>query len=203
MDIDLFGEAAARKVNKVMPLASSGHTSDARQHHDYYATDPIAIEKLLELEKFSNVWEPACGEGHLSKVLIDKGIHGKSSDLIDRGFGSQYDFLSIHNKHWDGDIITNPPFKHATGFIEKSLEIMQEGSRAAMFLKIQFLESADRRKLFKNNPPVLVYVASARIRCAKNGDFKALEKSGGAVVCYAWFIWQKGFTGETTLKWFN
>lgn len=49
-------------------LAASNHSERERNKHDYYATDPKAIELLLAEEKFSPlVWECACGEGHLSK----------------------------------------------------------------------------------------------------------------------------------------
>ena len=33
-----------------------------------------------------------------------------------------------------------------------------------------------------------------------NGDFEAFGSSAAA---YAWFVWEKGFKGETTVKWFN
>ena len=65
---------------------ASNHSEDERQQPDYYATDPKALELLLELEDFSPyVWEPACGEGHLSDVLKDHGYKVKSSDIINRG----------------------------------------------------------------------------------------------------------------------
>ena len=49
---------------------ASNHTLEERQQYDYYATEPRATELLLENETFSHeVWEPACGEGHMSKVL--------------------------------------------------------------------------------------------------------------------------------------
>ena len=55
--------------------------------NDYYATEPRAIELLLDLESFSDhIWEPACGEGHLSKVLEKKGYNVYSTDLIERGY---------------------------------------------------------------------------------------------------------------------
>jgi hypothetical protein len=84
-------------------LGASSHSKGERQKHDFYATDPKAIEWLLKLEDFANVWECACGQGHLSKVLMANNIHGKSSDLIDRGFGEiDVDFLSIENQYWGG-----------------------------------------------------------------------------------------------------
>jgi hypothetical protein len=55
-------------------LGSSNHVPEEREAFDYYATDPKAVEMLLELEQFSPViWEPACGEGHISKVLQAHG----------------------------------------------------------------------------------------------------------------------------------
>ena len=84
-------------------LGASSHTKNDREQHDYYATDPKALKLLLKLETFSNVWEVSCGEGHLSKVLIENNIHGRSTDLIDRGFGEHgFDFLAIDNLKWGG-----------------------------------------------------------------------------------------------------
>ena len=28
-------------------------------------------------------------------------------------------------------------------------------------------------------------------------------KKNGSATCFCWFIWEKGFKGETTLRWFN
>jgi len=185
-------------------LGASNHTDKERENDDYYATDPIAAEMLLKLEKFdNNIWECACGEGHLSKVFENEGYNVKSSDLINRGFGEVYDFLSFDNFHFDGDIITNPPYKYASEFIEKSLKIIPEGNKVAMFLKVQFLEGKARKKLFEKYPIKTVYISSSRILCAKNADFDGMIKGGGSAVAYAWFVWEKGYTGNTILKWFN
>ena len=179
------------------------HTVNQRSQnvaeHDYYATDPQALELLLEWEYFSRrIWEPACGEGHLSKVLEKHEYQVVSSDLVDRGYGrGGIDFLNC-SAPWDGDIITNPPYKYAKEFVEKALELVTPGRRVAMFLKLTFLEGQGRRELFKNNPPQIVYVSSARLNCGKNGVF-----TGTSAVAYCWVIWQKGHTGPTQIKWFN
>lgn len=56
-------------------LGASNHTDHERAWGDYYATEPKATEWLLRLEKFDGpILEPACGEGHISKVLIRGGI---------------------------------------------------------------------------------------------------------------------------------
>jgi len=184
-------------------LGASSHSLEERQTHDYYATEPKALEKLLELEEFAKVWECACGQGHLSEVLKKYEIHAKSTDIIDRGYGDGvFDFLSIENQGWDGDIITNPPYKYAQDFVEKSLQIIPNGRKVGMFLRIQFLEGKARRQLFKVQPPKVVYVSSSRLGCAKNGDFEKYNESGSAS-CYCWFVWEKGYKGTTELKWFN
>ena len=186
-------------------LGASNHTDKERQNEDYYATEPKAIELLLKMENFSpNVWEPACGEGHLSKVLEAAGHKVKSTDLIDRGFGEPgMDFLSIDNLEWNGDIITNPPYKYAKEFVEKSLQIIPSGNKVAMFLKLQFMEGKGRKTLFVNFPPKMIYVSSSRLLCAKNGDFDRMIEGGGSAVAYAWYIWEKGYKGDTIIKWFN
>lgn len=182
-------------------LGASNHTDKERQEHDYYATDPIAIIELLKHETFNhNIWECCAGEGHLSKVLEQEGYDVISSDLIDRNYGmGGIDFLKT-NKSFNGDIITNPPYKYAEEFVRHSLKTVTDGNRVAMLLRIQFLEGQKRRKLFDEFPPEKVYVASKRIVCAHNGDF---ETYTGSAVCYAWFIWKKGYTGDTVIKWFN
>jgi hypothetical protein len=186
-------------------LGVTSNPNNKRHKEDYYATDPKAAKLLMQLEDFSeNIWEPACGEGHLSKVFEQAGHKVKSSDLFDRGFGDVgVDFLGIENVNWDGDIITNPPYKYAQEFVEKALKIIPDGRKVAMFLKVQFLEGKARKALFTNHPPKTVYVSSSRILCAKNAEFQKMISGGGSVVAYAWFVWVKGYKGVTELKWFN
>lgn len=182
-------------------LGASNHTDKDREQHDYYATDPKAAKLLLELETFENILEPSCGEGHLSKVFSDAGINVTSSDLVDRGYGTQKNFFDY--EEWSGDIITNPPYKYGLEFVEHALKIIPDGNKVAMFLKLQFLEGKRRKKLFETNPPKTLYVSSGRLICAKNADFGSIRKGGGSAVAYGWFVWQKGFNGRTEIVWFN
>ena len=170
-----------------------------REANDYYATDPIAAEWLLKLESLENIWEPACGEGHLAKVFEREGILGRSSDLINRGYGQQLDFLE-QKEIWHGDIVTNPPYKFAQEFVEKSLSLVDDGNLVAMFLPVRYLEGKKRRLMFESMPPKTVYVSSSRIKAAMNGDFEAVKSSA---VTYTWIVWKKGYEGPTTLRWFN
>lgn len=107
------------------------------------------------------------------------------------------DFLT-YNEPFNGDIITNPPYKFAKQFVQKSLDIIKPEAKIAMFLKLTFLEGQDRRKLFDSDPPKTIYVFSKRQIYAKNGDFTNISSSA---VAYAWFIWEKDFKGSPQVKW--
>ena len=186
---DWVGNSSVRNCNL--------RSKDAEKH-DYYATEPKAVELLLEQEQFSTcIWEPACGEGHISEVLKENGYSVFSSDLIDRGYGQgNIDFFDcVENER---DIITNPPYKYAKEFVEHALNISRDGTKIAMFLKLTFLEGKGRRDLFYNTPPQTVYVSSARLQCGKNGCF-----DGTSMVAYAWYVWVKGQYGPTQIKWIN
>ena len=180
---------------------------EERQQHDFYATEPKAVEILLEQEEFSPyVWECACGEGHISEVLKARGYRVKSSDLYDRGYeGTEIiDFLTVIKEDIKTDvprdIITNPPYKYAKEFVEHALDISMDGAKVAMFLKLTFLEGKARKKLFEVAPPKKIYVFSSRVKCAKNGEF---ENIGSSAVAYAWFVWEKGYKGDPVIKWIN
>lgn len=170
-----------------------------REQHDYYATEPKAVSLLLQEETFApRILEPCCGEGHISRELIRGGYDVESSDLIDRGYGKVADFLQL--KQWDGDIITNPPYRYVLEFIKHALDIIPEGNKVAMFLRILALEGKARGQFYVQNPPKAVYVSSSRLKCAMNGRFDLVT---GRAQNYAWFVWEKGYKGETKLSWIN
>lgn len=189
---------------------ASNHSEEERQQHDYYATEPKAVEILLQEETFCPyVWECACGEGHMAEVLKAHGYKVRASDLYDRGYeGTEIiDFLKVKKddikNDFSRDIITNPPYKYAKEFVEHALDISMDSTKIAMFLKLTFLESQSRKILFQKTPPKIVYVSSSRLQCAKNGDFEKYGKGVGTAVAYAWFVWEKGFKGNPIIKWVN
>ena len=192
-------------------LGARNFAIEDREKHDYYATDPKSLEILLKklkkdnIELNKNIWECSCGEGHLSNVLENNGYKTTNTDLIDRGYNinfKQLDFLKT-NTIFDGDILTNPPYKYAKEFVEHSIESINNNNYVIMFLKLQFLEGKKRKELFNKFPPKYVYVFSERQRCAMNGDFSKYSNSGNThgAVAYCWFIWQKGYYGEPIIRW--
>lgn len=184
-------------------IGASNHSDKEREVNDYYATDPWAIDCLKEKIELPHViLEPSCGAGHLSKRLEELGHKVYSYDKIDRGYGEVQDYFFMEKLPEDCQcIVTNPPYKYATEFVLKSLELLPVGGLCCMFLKTTFLEGQVRwRKLYSRTPPLKVLQSTKRITCAMNGDFDNYHASP---VAYAWFVWRKGYNGDTTIQWIN
>lgn len=173
-----------------------------RQPEDFYATDPAAIPPLLKFlgpeyesgNKF--IFEPACGKGHISQILELYGHQVISTDLVDRGFGvGGIDFLSdnVYDSLPYDAVITNPPFKCATQFVEKALKI---APLVCMLLRLAFVESEKRDKFFEKYPPRYIAVFRRRVRTSKDALFPDGEASA---TCHAWFIWERGYKGNPEL----
>lgn len=177
-----------------------------REENDFYATNPDALILFLDkLQKDNiilnhNIWECACGMGHLSKTLKLKGYEVLSTDLINRNYNSfdkTLDFLK-QKTIFLGDIITNPPFKLAEDFVKTGMSLITNNNKLILFLKIQFLESKKRKDLFKQYPPKYIYCHSTRQQCSMNADF---IKYNASTQFYAWFIWENKFKGDTIIRW--
>jgi len=185
-------------------LGSTTFGKEERQIRDYYATDPNALRKFIEAFKADGnslapkVWECASGEGNLSKVLQEEAHDVFESDIYDYGNNKVGDFLKTE-LYWDGDILTNPPYKKAKDFVQHALTTVTDGRQVIMLLRIQFLESKGRHEWFKNSPPKFVYVHSSRIKIWKDND--QAKYPGTQPLCYAWYVWEKGFEGQTTIQW--
>lgn len=195
-------------------LGTSTHTDHDREVLDLYCTDPKACELLLEVEPdINNVWECCTGLKHLSNVLEKHNKLGRMSDIVNRTDDNRIeviDFLKdTDNIIWNGSIVTNPPYRNALDFVKQALKVITEGNKVCMFLKLQFLEGKERKQFFLENPPKIVYVCSSRIVCAINGEFEKVDEKTGksskisSAVCYAWFVWEKGFKGEPVIRWIN
>ena len=184
---------------KTTVYLSSKTTSPNREPNDLYCTNPVVVRMLLEHEEFNtNIWETCHGLGHITRTLEEAGYNVRKSDIINYNNDPEVEIIDILNYQgkWDGDIITNPPYKYSGEIAEKCLEICT--GKVAMYNSLSFLSSQKRKPLFEKYPPKTVYIMSKRIACAKNGDF---EHTGNGAIDYCWVVWDKTYKGETLLKW--
>lgn len=170
------------------------------QPNEYYATHPTVTLDLLRVESFHHhILEPACGGGFISEPLKDNGYDVLSTDLIDRGYGNgNIDFLSTEFEKGAYDVVTNPPYTLFIPFLLKAIEVCH--NKVAMLLPVTFLSCKQRCKVYESFPPHTVYIYTDRICIAKNGDFEKYDSTINPQM-YAWFVWQKGFNGNPTIKW--
>ncbi len=165
---------------------------------DFFPTPAWATHALIDNEPFSgDIWESACGNGAMSSVLEQTGRRVLSSDLYDRGYGEGgVDFLT--SKRRFDNIVTNPPYNAAEGFVQSGLS--HANKKFALLLRLAFLEGGNRqRTIFSDAPPSRVWVFSERITFYPLGA----EVKGSGTTAYAWFVWDKDASGGTELKWFR
>jgi hypothetical protein len=179
------------------PHGIGGISHDGRDNGlEFYSTPPKATEALLNVCCCGPIiWEPACGAGAISEVLIQSGRKVISTELEERGYGmSGIDFLQFPTL-LAPEIITNPPFSLATKFIEHAFEL--EADRIILLLKLTFLEGQARKSMLEQHLSK-VYVFSKRLTLWKND--KPKEKSGG-MMAYGWMVFDKVKIGSTTVQW--
>lgn len=172
--------------------ALTGATGEAhRATNDYYPTPAAAVQALLEREPFpGRIWEPACGDGAISRFLPPDTL---STDLVDRGYGvGGVDFLQTYQQV--DHVITNPPFLLAQAFVEHALTVARQ--KVAMLLKLNFLEGQGRYALWQGSPLRTVYVFPSRLSFGADG-----HNRGKGLLAYAWFVWEQGYQGPPMLAW--
>ncbi len=163
---------------------------------DFFPTPAWATHALIDNECFKGeIWESACGDGAMSRVLESATAKVVSTDLFDRGFGEAgHDFLEPSFR--SDNIITNPPYNAAEGFVRSG--VGHSKKKFALLLRLAFLEGANRANtIFAEIPPSRVWVFSERITFYPAG---AVQKGTGTTA-YAWFVWDKDASTGTELKW--
>ncbi len=165
---------------------------------DFYASPPEAVEALCGVEQFDGpIWEPACGDGAISKVLEAHGYSVISTDLVERGYGQgRVDFLMEYQARAP-HVCTNPPFKLAEQFARHALALTT--GKVAFLMRLVWLEGQARRKLFESTPLARVWVFSGRIPRMHRHDYGGPKTT--STIAFAWFIWQAGHVGPPTLGW--
>ena len=207
---------------------NKAHTTKGREADDFYATDPKAIEELINApvvyykqtaqrilssckgECGFFIWECAAGNGNLSNWLKRNCYNVVASDLkyrgcIDGSIIDGLDFLTTYpyNKFKGAAahpfvIITNPPYSLATEFIEHALEILPDGGLYIALMNITYLHGIDRYKRVYSKGTLREVYVFSK----KIHVYKNNIPTGHTSMCvYAWYVFQKGYKGQPTIYW--
>lgn len=174
--------------------------SHLRVPHDYYPTPPEGTRALLSVERFSGtIWEPACGDGAISKVLHAHGYTVVSTDLVYRGFGSGGVNFLTETKTRARNIITNPPYGSglADAFVRHALRLVEPvAGNVAMLLNLASLAHPARHHQWTHRPPAAIYILD-ELTCWPHG----IERGFAAEHRYCWAVWRSGHVGRPALWW--
>lgn len=187
----------ARETRKAIGASAA----NSRPTGDFYATPPVAVAGLLSKERFNGeILEPCCGNGAISRALLDAGYSVISRDLHDWGYGDTgIDFLTAPPLDC-GAVVTNPPFKLASEFVLRSLECVRKSQgKVAILNRIAWLESAKRKRLFESTPLASVWIFSKRIPRLNRFDFTGTPST--SLLGFAWYVWDWKTSGRPNLGW--
>lgn len=173
-----------------------GFRSEGRPENDFYPTPPPMTEALLSVEKFSkDVWEPACGDGAMARVLENHGYTVVGTDVEPRGYGSVLDFF-LSGYTLAPNIITNPPYRLLNDFIERAVVFQPE--KIALLCKLNALETIERSKILERTKLTRVWVFRARQNIYRNG---IVESDNGGMIAFCWLVWECGYQGKPEIGW--
>lgn len=179
--------------------------TEAKDSRDDFPTPPWATRALIEHVllprtpdlREQSCLEPACGAGHMDKVLREYFATTSASDVFDYGYGKVADFQTapygVASFDW---VITNPPFNLAEDFIGRARKIARRG--VAILARTVFIESVGRfERLFSPNPPAAFAQFVERVPMVKG----RLDKKASTATGYAWFVWLNDDVSATELVW--
>jgi hypothetical protein len=171
---------------------------------DDFPTPPWATRALIEhviegkhrLRKLTCI-EPACGAGHMARVLREYFGQVEATDAYEYGYGKLRDFLKHrHSPHSADWVITNPPFRLAEEFVTRAMPIAREG--VAILARTVFLESVGRYDcIFRHMPPSKFAQFVERVPMIKG----RLDRAATTATGYAWLVWEKRSSGPPRLMW--
>lgn len=153
-----------------------------RIERDAYFTPEWVTQALIPHmpKEVHTIMEPACGAMKMVLPLRDAGF---VVDAYDIESGSN--FFERTDAYCDA-IITNPPYVHATEFVEHALHLMQPNTGVvAMLLRTDFDHAKTRAHLFANHSAFSKkLVLTKRITWFEEAGRKAAPSYN-----HAWFIW--------------
>jgi hypothetical protein len=175
--------------------------SHAERGDDFYPTPPAAVRALLKVESFEGViWECACGDGAIARVLRTAGLEVIATDLKDRGCPDStgdIDFLAQTTApECVTTILTNPPLMHADKFVWHALRLGVQ--RVVMLLPLDRLAGQKRSGVTWGGWLARVYVFQNRLpwmhRDGEDGPRADTRME------FAWYLWDQAHCGDTVLR---
>ena len=172
-----------------------------REPHDFNPTPPEPTRAFLAAEggrlaAFPMLWEPAAGDGAMSREIAAAGFRCHASDLIDRGCGAEIRSFYDFDRAPAAAIVTNPPYNECNWrdgrgrWISHALDALGV-EYMALLLSWSWPGAGGHAPLWERLPPARVYLCRWKI------DFTG---DGAPPMLNAWFVWDRAWRGEPVLR---
>jgi len=166
-----------------------------RKKSDFYETPYCLTQLLLEKEELEEpILEPACGNGAIVKILLNKY---KDIDFYDIQEGQ--DFFNERNKY--RTIITNPPYSLAFEFIQKAKTICPN---FYFLLPLAYLHGKKRYDILYHDPIYPLKQIYVFTRYPLLGEtLREDGKTNTGMMVYAWYHFAKHYRSKPTINWLD
>lgn len=197
-DLKMTAEVTSQGTGSIANAIIASYKKWERKPADLYPTPVDATESIIPMLKvmrtpdgrpIKRIWEPACGDGRISRVLEHHGFDVISTDLREYpGYGTGgIDFLNddlLKDYGWDiGEIdliLTNPPFSLAEAFIRRACELCPN---VVMLLKQTYWNTKGRIALWEEHMPALELKITWRLAFLKR------ERGNSPLMDCMWCAW--------------
>lgn len=182
--------------------SAMGNSNFDRKELDFYPTPEWITEAVIhELRQYhvdhnTFMWEPACGQGHISRILHKYFGNVMSTDIADYNYDGQSfsirNFLEYNTVLRENScIITNPPYgKLAEKFIRHALNILPADGVCAFLMRNEYDCAKTRVDLFQHSAFCKKLVLTTRPKWIAESD-------GSPRHNYAWYIWDRRNGGNS------
>jgi hypothetical protein len=172
-----------------------------REVADFYPTPPEPTRALLKAEAerlrdLPAIWEPACGDGAMTREILAAGYDCRPTDLVQRGGAAIVRDFYDFTEPLAPAIITNPPYQECNWrdgkgrWIRHALDTLGV-EYMALYLNWSWPGAAGLGKLWSDWPVARVYLTRWKV------DFTG---QGAPPNLNGWFVWDRAWQGETVLR---
>ena len=176
----------------------------ARDPDDWYVEPQWCNDALFAAEKFDGVIvDPCCGMGRILDAAGRAGYSTFGCDIKDRGASARHAFAIGDFMKSAGtldNIVCNPPYKYDDEFVRSAVERARH--KTAVLLRAQWANAGARSRWLESLPLRRVLLLSPRPSMPPGAVIVHERKDpSGGLQDYAWFIFDRGYTGEPGFGW--
>lgn len=174
-----------------------------RDPDDWYIEPDWCNDALFTRIKFDGpVVDPCCGTGRILDAAARAGLATMGQDIKDRGASKRHSFVIadfFNGTSRMPDIACNPPYKYANNFVAAAVE--RSLGKTAVLLRCQWANAGARSRWLESLPLRWVLMLTPRPSMPPGAVIEAGINPSGGLQDYAWFVFERGFTGEPTFGW--